>query len=122
MRAIHVAFTATAWLFLGCVVVQVFLAGMGVFGGAGYDAHRTFGYVFGWLTLALLVLAIVGRMGRATIIGASALLVLFALQSLFVALRADVPWAAALHPVNALAIFFVAWHLVRAEPPQGAEA
>ncbi|HEY8171386.1 MAG TPA: DUF6220 domain-containing protein [Candidatus Limnocylindria bacterium] len=121
MGATRLAFAITAVIFLACVVLQVFLAGLGVFAGeSNFELHRNFGYLFGWLTLVLLVLAIVGRLGRELIVESAALLVLFALQSVFVALRTDLPWVAALHPVNALAIFLIAARLVarslRAEP------
>lgn len=114
MRAIRLSFVAVAWLFLACVIVQVFLAGLGVFAGSrNFDLHREFGYLFGWLTLVLLVLALVGRLGRRWIGLAGAILVLFAFQSVFVALRGAIPAVAALHPVNALAIFWLAVLLAR---------
>lgn len=110
MRATRAAFVITAWLFLACVVVQFFLAGLGVFAGSSnFELHRNFGYLFGWLTLLLLILGIAGRVGRRFVGPAAVILVLFALQSVFIALRADVPVAAALHPVNGLAIFLVAY-------------
>lgn len=108
------AFVGAAWLFAACVVIQVFLAGLGVFAGAeNFNLHRDFGYTFGWLTLVMLVLALAGRLGRRWVGQSALLLILFALQSLFVAFRADFPAAAALHPVNALAIFFVAQLVAR---------
>jgi mercuric ion transport protein len=114
MHAIRLAFIGTAWLFLACVVVQVFLAGLGVFGGAqNFALHRDFGYLFGWLTLVLLVLAIAGRLGRRWIGLSAVLLVLFAFQSVFIAFRGEMPALAALHPVNALAIFSVSLYLAR---------
>jgi hypothetical protein len=110
MRATRVAFVVTAWIFLACVVVQFFLAGLGVFAGSSnFELHRNFGYIFGWLTLLLLILGIAGRVGRRFIGPAAVILVLFALQSVFIALRVDLPVAAALHPVNGLAIFLVAF-------------
>jgi hypothetical protein len=102
------AHPVTVALFVACAVVQVFLAGLGVFDSPkAFVTHREFGYMFGWLTLVILVFALVGRMpGR--LIGLSALiLVLFALQSVFVALRADMPAIAALHPLNGFAILLV---------------
>lgn len=109
------AFIVLAWLFLACVVVQVFLAGLGVFAGVeNFEIHRNFGYIFGWLTILMLVVALVGRLGRTFAGWSGVLLVLFALQSVFVALRADLPAVAALHPVNAIAIFWVAQHVARA--------
>lgn len=103
-----------AWLFVGCIFVQFFLAGLGVFDkAASFAAHRGFGYVFGWLTLVLLILAIVGRVPR-RLVGLSALaLLLFALQSVFVALRDDYPAVAALHPVNGVALVLVAIVIAR---------
>src|SRR5688572_22995543 len=94
-------FPIVAGLFAACAVVQVFLAGLGVFDDPRtFVTHREFGYMFGWLTLVLIVLAIAGRMGR-RFVGASALLLtLFAFQSVFIALRADMPGIAALHPLN----------------------
>lgn len=87
--------------FLVALLVQVFLAGLGVFDDpAAFLSHRGFGYVIGWFTLAILVLALLGRQ-RSSVIGLSILLLIgFALQSVFVILRADYPAVAALHPVN----------------------
>jgi hypothetical protein len=114
MHTVRIAYIGIAWLFLACVVVQVFLAGLGVFaGGQNFSLHREFGYVFGWLTLVLLLLGVGGRLGRRWIGLSALLLVLFAFQSVFVALREVLPAVAALHPVNALAIFGVALHVAR---------
>jgi hypothetical membrane protein len=103
-----------AWLFVACVVVQVFLAGLGVFDSATrFVTHRDFGYLFGWLVFILLALAIAGRMGR-RITGLSALLiVLFILQSVFVAVRTSQPAIAALHPLNGFLIGIVGIVLAR---------
>ena len=103
------AFPFIAALFSACVVIQVFLAGLGVFDDArSFLTHRDFGYTFGWLTLLMLVAAILGQMGRRFVGLSGLLLVLFALQSVFVALRADMPQVAALHPVIGFAIMLVA--------------
>ena len=90
-----VAFAAVAWLFLACVVIQVFLAGLGVFAGSSnFEVHRNFGYIFGLLTVVMVVIAAIGRLGR-RLIGLSALLVLlFTLQSVFIAFRDGLPAAA----------------------------
>jgi hypothetical protein len=101
--------------FVACGVIQVFLAGLGVFDDpAAFVTHREFGYLFGWLTLVILVLALIGREPR-RVTGLSALLlVLFALQSVFVAVRAEMPVVAALHPLNGFAILAVAAYTARA--------
>jgi len=114
MRYARAAQPWVAWLFVACVVVQVFLAGLGVFDNpTQFVTHREFGYLFGWLVFVLLALAIAGRMGR-RIIGLSALLiVLFILQSVFVAFRTSQPALAALHPVNGFLIGLVGIVLAR---------
>jgi mercuric ion transport protein len=101
--------------FAACVVIQIFLAGLGVFADPrSFVTHRDFGYLFGMLTLALLVLALVGRESR-RVTGLSALLLLlFALQSVFIALRTSAPEVAALHPVNGFLILLVAITVTRA--------
>ena len=112
MRARSGAYTAlavVAWLFAACIVVQVFLAGMGVFDGPErFETHRNFGYLFGWLTLVMVIIAAVGRLGR-RLVGLSVLaLVQFFLQSVFILFREDQPAIAALHPVNGVLLLVVA--------------
>ena len=98
-----------AWLFVAGVVGQVFLAGLGVFGvpAGDFSTHRDFGYLVGWMTLVILVLAIAGRLPRRVIGLAVLLLILFALQSVFVAVRDEYPAVAALHPLNGFLILLV---------------
>lgn len=103
-----------AGAFVVCAIVQVFLAGLGVFDGpAAFVTHREFGYTFGWLTLVILVLAVVGSTPRSLIGLAVLLLVLFALQSVFVVLRGDLPAVAALHPLNGFLILGTAVVITR---------
>jgi hypothetical protein len=64
--------------------------------------------MFGWLTLVLLVVALVGRMPRRFVGLAVLLLVLFAFQSVLIALREDTPAVAALHPLNGFFILALA--------------
>lgn len=101
-------FLGATWLFVACSVIQVFLAGLGVFDDpSAFVTHRDFGYLFGWLVLVMIIAAIVGRVGRVYIGGAALLVVLFTLQSVFVALRTDMPAVAALHPLNGFVILLV---------------
>ncbi len=102
------AFPFVAGLFTACAVIQVFLAGLGVFDDpSAFITHRDFGYAFSLLPIVMLVLALVGRMPR-RFAGLSALLFgLFILQSAFVALREDMPAVAALHPLNGFLILAV---------------
>jgi len=103
-----------AWLFVGCVVVSLYQAGLGVFAGAeNFVTHRDWGYLFGALTLVLLLLGSVGRLPMRFLGMAAALLGLFALQSVLVTFGADAPYVAALHAVNGFVILgaglWLAW-------------
>lgn len=110
-RAIHVG---AAWLFVAGLIVQVFLAGLGVFDDPGaFITHRDFGYLIGLLTLVLLVAAIGGRLGGRQIGLVVLLMVQFALQSVFVAMRSESPAVAALHPVNGFLILLVTLIIAR---------
>ena len=103
-----------AGFFVACTLLQVVLAGMGVFDSpASFATHRDFGYTIGMLTLVILVLAIVGREPR-RVIGLSALLLgQFALQSILVLQRGSLNAVAALHPVNGFLIVLVAIWITR---------
>jgi hypothetical protein len=103
-----------SWGFVACIVAQVFLAGLGVFDSPrAFITHRDFGYAFGWLTVVMVVLAAIRGVSR-RLLGLTALtIVLFTFQSLFVALRADYPQVAALHPVNGFALLLVAILIAR---------
>jgi hypothetical protein len=102
------ALPIVAAVFVACCILQVFLAGLGVFDNpSSFVTHRDFGYLLGWFTLVMLILALLGREPR-RIVGLCVLvLVQFALQSVFVALRVDYPTIAALHPVNGFLILAV---------------
>jgi Family of unknown function (DUF6220) len=103
-----------AWAFVAGVVLQVFLAGRGVFEGTlAFKDHVGWGYMLGMLAIVLLVLAAVGRLGRRQILYAVALWVMFAFQSIFIAVRADLPTVAALHPVNGFGILLVSIVMAR---------
>ena len=108
MRLIRRAHLVVAWAFVAGVILQVFLAGLGVFDSpARFVDHVTWGYTLEILPVLLLVLAAIGRLGRRQVIFAAALFGMFILQSILVVLRADLPMVAALHPVNGFAILFL---------------
>ena len=102
------AFPFVAGLFAICAIIQVFLAGLGVFDDpSSFATHRDFGYVIELIPIVMLVLALVGGMPR-RFAGLSALLFgLFILQSVFVAMRESMPAVAALHPLNGFLILAI---------------
>src|SRR3954469_5779611 len=102
-------FLAIAWAAL--VVLQVFFAGLGIFGATSFDTHKAFGSVLHGITAILLILAIVGpRTGR-DIGMAAGLVVLVTVQIGLVGARDDAPGLAALHPVLALFALGLAVHM-----------
>jgi len=103
-------FLAVSWLFVAGLVAQVYLAGMGVFGG-NFENHVFFGYTVTWLPVLMFLFGLLGRVGRLDI-GLSALL--FAqgiLQSVFVLQRETSTAIAALHPVNGVAMLVIGIYL-----------
>jgi hypothetical protein len=120
-RLARLAFAAIAWLFLGCLVVQVFLVGLDIFADLGGSIHRDFAYLYGWLTPVLVLLAGFAQAPRSTRDLTIVLVVLFAVQVVLPSMRDVLPLLAALHAVNALALFSIAMvvvaratHLLRA--------
>lgn len=110
-RTLH---TVVAGLFVIGLIAQVWLAGRGVFESPTmFETHRTLGYTLSLFTIVLLVLGLLGGMGRRPAILAIAIFMLFILQSVFVVMRDSTPAVAALHPVNGFLILFLAIVLAR---------
>lgn len=116
VRAARYAYVALAWIFLAALVVQVFLAGLGMFSTDPRDIslHVDLGWILHLAPILVLVAAAVGRVGRATLLWVGALLVSVLVQP-FLALADDTSVVlAALHPVNALLMFAIALRLALA--------
>lgn len=97
-----------AGLFAVLLIVQVFLAGLGVFDSpTAFATHRDFGYTIGLLILPLIILALVGRVPKGLVGLVILLAVQMTLQSVFVAMRENNPAVAALHPVNGMLMLVV---------------
>ena len=111
MTQARVFFYGLTVLFLLGVVVQFFLAGLYVFGGTSIESHRVLGFILAAAALLLIILAVVGRLPRKTVLLTILLLGLSVLQSILV--NVDIDEVGALHPVNALVIAFVAYGLMQ---------
>ena len=93
----------TGLLLLG-LLVQVYLAGRGVFGASDYDTHESLGYMLHGVTLLLLVVSVVFRETRNRVdVGLPAVLFVLTTVQMMIA-SFDHPEIAAFHPVNALLI------------------
>ena len=119
-RRIH---TATAWLLVASIVVQVLLAGLALvnLGGSGdFGMHIEFGYtVLGVIALALVLTAVVARVPQRDIAISFGILLLYVVQTALPAFRGSVSWLAALHPVNALLLFGITvWYARRSQGPR----
>jgi len=103
-----------ALLFIAALLIQVWLAGRGVFESPiVFATHRDVGYTLSLFPIVLLVLGLLGGMGRRVAILAAVIFGLFILQSVFVVMRDSSPGIAALHPVNGFLIVLLAVVLAR---------
>jgi hypothetical protein len=112
MRQVH---AAVAWLLVGSIVVQVWLAGLAIpqLGGTGsFETHANVGYLIGVITLALLLTALPSGLGRRRILQSLGIFGLYIVQSSlpYIGLNA----IEALHPVNAAVMFVVSIVYARA--------
>jgi hypothetical protein len=81
-----------AGLFAVLLIIQVFLAGLGVFDSpTAFATHRDFGYTIGLLILPLIILALVGRAPKGLVALTILIAVQMTLQSVFVAMRESNP-------------------------------
>jgi hypothetical protein len=113
-------------LFFVALVLQVFFAGLGIFGalediaaGAideeGWDdeleLHAGFGHILWLVSILIFLISLGARLGRNRVLLTLALPVLIFVQILLAAAGEDAPVVGALHPVNALVILGLAGYL-----------
>lgn len=112
-RAMRWTYAASAWSIFLAVIVQFFLAGLGVFADARtFQIHAYVGYSLFFVMLIVLVVAFAARLPWRAIGLTAVLPALVFLQSVLIQVgRTGLPVVAALHPVNGLAIFSLAGFL-----------
>ena len=109
-----------AFLLLG--VVQIFLAGVGIFsldgqelgatGETAFNPHRSLGFGLGGLALIILILALIARPGaRSIVLSVVIFLLAFLAQSILAGLGEDTPVFGGLHALDGLAILGIAGFL-----------
>jgi hypothetical protein len=104
--AIHLL---AAWLLVVGLLVQVFLAGLGIFDDASsFATHRDFGHLLEVVPVILFLTAIVAGYGRWRALAGVGLLALLFLQTILVLQAESAPVVAALHPVNGFLLLLVA--------------
>jgi hypothetical protein len=113
-RFFRYALLVIAGVFLAAIVVQVFLAGLMLFGQQGGTAlHVNTGYILGTAGALFVVVPALARAGRTAIVLGIVLAVVTFFQGSLALARDTSPFIAALHPVNALLIFTLALLLSR---------
>jgi hypothetical protein len=97
------AYAGLLWLFVALLAVQIFFAGMFLFGASadGLDLHVALGWTLHLPVLLILVAALLARVGQPTIWWVLAFFVSGAIQPILATMRST-PWIAALHPLNAV--------------------
>lgn len=97
-----------AVLFLICVIIQVFLAGMASLVDASHwQDHRAFIHYFEALPIGIFVLSFVGRMRGAVRWLGLTMIVFIGLQYMTAHMAGKVPAIGAMHPVLALILFWI---------------
>jgi hypothetical protein len=119
MNGARKAYRVLVFLLLGLIAVQFFLAGLGVFGDEGktgddFDPHRALGNILLLITLIMLILAAVGRLGRPLLPMTGALFVLMFIQGLLAGIGEDTQVVGAFHVLNALVLVGLVFHLFQA--------
>ena len=128
-HAVRIAYRAVLAVFLLMGVVQIFLAGLGVFSrgsGPGFEPHRILGFAMSGVALLIVVLALLARAGARSIGVAVLLFLLTAVgQSLLVVLAGGSAFFGGLHALEGLAILGLAGFLqsdARRVVPEGGQA
>jgi hypothetical protein len=104
------AYTVLAWGFAACVAVQTFLAGLAVFTDPSqWGMHVMFVHLFEYLPLLMLLFAFAGKLPGSEKWLCAALFGLMIAQYA----TANIPGAGALHPVIALALFWLSLRAAR---------
>jgi hypothetical protein len=106
VNSARILFFGLTAIYLVAVLVQFFLAGLATFDTPDWDLHRGLGIALVIASLVLIVVALVGRLPRRVVLTTVLLFGLNVLQMILA--NIDVDELAAFHPVNAVAIAFIA--------------
>lgn len=106
-------FAAIAWLYLVGIIAQVILAGASLFVELDWSVHGELGYGLGTGVLLVLLAGLATRPDRRTVGYLVALTASGLIQPMLAEAREVAPFVAAFHPVNALALTWLAWVVAR---------
>ena len=106
------AFLLVALIFVLCVTIQIFIAGLATFvNPVNWANHISFVHIIEALALLLLLLAFAGRFPGSIRWRSAGLLALIFLQYFTANVTAVMPWLAATHPVIAMSLFWLSVHV-----------
>lgn len=114
-QTIYRLYQGLAWLIFVGVVLQFFLAGVGVFRAGSLGPHRTVGNLLIYASIVLLILAIASVVGGSLDrwnVGLTVLLVvLLLLQSLLASdfIQDEARLISALHPLNGVLLVYISY-------------
>lgn len=106
-KALTTAMRLLSCIWLACLLVQAYLAGLAVMGdGAWWLSHRSFGMMFSPLALLLFAVAWSGRMqnGLRSLTALQLLLVILQIGTMIWRYQGGDAWISALHVLNAMLI------------------
>jgi hypothetical protein len=115
-RTADLAYCYLTGLFVIGILVQIFLAGVGVFGinaskvqnASSFDLHRNFGEILGLVSIIILILALVARFSRRTVFEAVGLVLLVEVAQHGLAAAGDNDkWIGGLHALDGVVIMLL---------------
>lgn len=109
------AYRVLARVLLGALALQLFFAGLGVFGITSFLPHAILGTIIVLASFALPIVAWRGQLGSAILRRSWLLVGLMLVQGLLIDAGRIVPVISALHPVNAMLLVLVTYSLTRRE-------
>jgi hypothetical protein len=103
-----IMFVMLAIIFACCIAIQVFLAGLAFFvNPVNWAKHSSFVHLFQLIPIFMFVIAIVGRMPRWAVWQSAGLIGFIYSMYITAHINVILPWAAAIHPVIAMVIFWM---------------
>jgi len=110
----RMVFKAMAGIFVICILIQVFLAGLALFwSSAQWASHTGFARLLIVVSILMLVISFVARLPRSLKLRSAGLFGIIILIAISAKLPSGVGYLSALHPVLALMLFFGAVSLVK---------
>jgi Family of unknown function (DUF6220) len=109
----RITFVVLAILFTFCIVAQVFLAGLAIFDNpVNWLKHTGFVHLFEFIPVIMFIIAFIGKMPRWAIGQSAGLFGVIFVMYFTANITPILPWAAALHPVIAILLFWMSIKLV----------